>query len=402
MDRQPFSICPACGAPLAEGATCERCAQRSVLRLVRREILLLLLLLVIALITYLGTRALANSNRSLKERIAATWFREGQRDLQEGRANDAVAAFRKAAVNDYTNRVYLLSLATALEAAHRDSEARDLLLQVRETIPENPEVNLELARISASQRNVSDALRYYHNALFGIWTGDDVDAQRQAIRRELIEFLVAENAKEQALAETVALAAHLPGTSAAHLQLGSLFLNVDDAANALQNFTWVLHRDPRNQPALRGAGEAAFKLANYSQAKRLLNSLKDPDSKAKTMLETARLIMEIDPLEPRLREPERIRRARDAIESVKHRVEECVARPASAAALPQLQDVLDKLTAQKQILISAQRRPNPSVLFSSVELVYSAENSISMLCGPLSVQDTALLLMAQKDRGAEQ
>ena len=112
----------------------------------------------------------------------------------------------------------------ALEAAHRDNEARDLLLQVRENIPENPEVNLELARISASQRNVSDALRYYHNALFGIWRGDDVDAQRQAIRRELIEFLVAQNAKEQALAETVAFAAHLPGTTAAHLQLGGLFL----------------------------------------------------------------------------------------------------------------------------------------------------------------------------------
>jgi tetratricopeptide (TPR) repeat protein len=373
-----------------------------VLRLIRREIILLILLLALAVIAYLGTRALANSNRSLKEKIAATWFREGQRELRQGRANDAVAAFRKAAVNDYTSRVYLLSLATALQAAQRSSEARDLLLQVREAIPENPGVNLALARISASQRNVSEALRYYHNALFGIWTGDDVDARRQAIRRELIEFLVAQNAKEQALAETVALAAHLPGTPAAHLQLGSLFLSVDDATSALQNFTWVLHHDPQNQTALRGAGESAFKTSNYSQARRLLNALSDPDPKAKEMLETAKVVLENDPFAQRLSERERIRRTSNNIDIVKRRVEQCVTRPVSAAAVTQLQGILDKLTTQKQLLIDAEKHPDPNVLFSSVEFIYDAENLIAATCGPLNLQDNALLLMAQKNRGAEQ
>lgn len=403
MDNpQSRSTCAACGSSLAPGATCERCAQRSVLRLIRREIILLILLLALAVIAYLGTRALANSNRSLKEKIAATWFREGQRELRQGRANDAVAAFRKAAVNDYTSRVYLLSLATALQAAQRSSEARDLLLQVREAIPENPGVNLALARISASQRNVSEALRYYHNALFGIWTGDDVDARRQAIRRELIEFLVAQNAKEQALAETVALAAHLPGTPAAHLQLGSLFLSVDDATSALQNFTWVLHHDPQNQTALRGAGESAFKTSNYSQARRLLNALSDPDPKAKEMLETAKVVLENDPFAQRLSERERIRRTSNNIDIVKRRVEQCVTRPVSAAAVTQLQGILDKLTTQKQLLIDAEKHPDPNVLFSSVEFIYDAENLIAATCGPLNLQDNALLLMAQKNRGAEQ
>jgi tetratricopeptide (TPR) repeat protein len=339
-----------------------------VFRLVRREVVLLTFLSVLAVAVYLGTRALANNNRALKEKIAVTWFNEGERDLRQGYADDAVAAFRKAAVNDHRNRVYLLSLAKALEAAHRDSEGRELLLQVREGIPENPEINVELARISAREKNVPDALRYYHNALYGIWTGEDVDKQRQDIRRELIDFLVSQNAKEQALAETVALAAHLPSTLAAHLELGTLFSRVDDSPNALQEYTWVLRRDPRNQVALRGAGEAAFKMSSYAQAKRYLNALAEPDSKAKEMLETAKLVLESDPLEPRLSERERIRRASDDIKSVKYRLEQCLVQKVSGSAVPPIQDVLNKLTAHMQILTGAKRHPDPNAIFSSIEI----------------------------------
>lgn len=402
MDQQPRSLCPVCGGDLTPGGSCERCAQRSVFRLVRREVVLLTFLSVLAVAVYLGTRALANNNRALKEKIAVTWFNEGERDLRQGYADDAVAAFRKAAVNDHRNRVYLLSLAKALEAAHRDSEGRELLLQVREGIPENPEINVELARISAREKNVPDALRYYHNALYGIWTGEDVDKQRQDIRRELIDFLVSQNAKEQALAETVALAAHLPSTLAAHLELGTLFSRVDDSPNALQEYTWVLRRDPRNQVALRGAGEAAFKMSSYAQAKRYLNALAEPDSKAKEMLETAKLVLESDPLEPRLSERERIRRASDDIKSVKYRLEQCLVQKVSGSAVPPIQDVLNKLTAHMQILTGAKRHPDPNAIFSSIEIIYDAENLVSTQCGPLTVQDGALLLMAQKDRGVEQ
>ena len=104
-----------------------------------------------------------------------------------------------------------LSLAKALEAANRDNEGQGAPASVRESVPENPEINVELARISARQRNVPDALRYYHNALYGIWTGEDVDRQRQDVRRELIEFLVSQNAIRAGLwRKQSRLAAHLP------------------------------------------------------------------------------------------------------------------------------------------------------------------------------------------------
>jgi tetratricopeptide (TPR) repeat protein len=285
--------------------------------------------------------------------------------------------------------------------AHRDNEGRELLLQVRDSTPEDPQINVELGRISARQRTISEVLRYYHNALYGIWTGEDVDHRRQEVRRELIEFLISENAKEQALAETVALAAHLPDTPTAHLELGDLFSQVDDAANALQSYSWALHREPGNQMALRGAGEAAFKTGNYRQAKRLLSALAEPDSKANETLETANLVLESDPLEPRLADSERVQRVKADLEIAKSRIEQCLVQKASLPTMA-LQDELSKLMAQQQIVSDAWKRRDPNFLFSSFEVIYNAESAISNRCGPMRIQDTALLLMSQKNRGLEQ
>jgi tetratricopeptide (TPR) repeat protein len=382
--------------------TCERCAQRSVFRLVRREIVLLILLSIVGVFVYIGTRALASSNSALKERVAATWFEKGVQDLERGHPREAVAAFQKSVGNDHTNRVYLLSLARALEAAQRDNEARELLLQVRESVPENPETNLELARISARQKNVSDALRYYHNALYSIWTSEDADRQRQEIRKELIDFLISQNAKQQALAETIALGAHLPDTSAARVQLGDRFLRVDDPTDAFQSYKWVLHRDTRNKAALRGAGEAAFKMGNYREAKRLLGALGEQDAEAKRMFEISKWVMEGDPLEPHLAEAERVRRVSRDIEITIQGAESCVNRMGPGSAAQQMQGLLDKLVAQKRALFSARQRPVPDIVFSSLDLIYDTENAMDRSCGPLSVQDAALLLVGQKSRGMDQ
>ncbi len=400
MDQPSHSTCPVCGGDLPPGGICERCAQRNVLRLVRREIALLAFLSVLAVVVYLGTRALERSNRRIREHVAAAWFQKGELYLQQGRPSDAVAAFRKSAVNDRTRRAYLLSLAKALEASNRDAEAHELLLQVRETIPENPGINVELARIAAREENLAEALRYYHNALYGVWTGDDVDPQRQAVRLELIEFLIAQNAKEQALAETVALAAHLPDTPAARLELGGLFLRVDDPANALPNYRSVLHHDPGNQVALRGGGEAAFRLGDYNLAKRLLATVSEPDAKANNMLETSSLVLENDPLEPHLSESERFQRVSDDLQSVKQRVDQCLTKPSSNTVQP-LRDIQNKLVSQEQSLIAAQKHQDLNALSTSLELIYNAENAISASCAPLNVQDRALFLVAQKNRGLE-
>ena len=355
----------------------------------------------LAAAAYFCTRVIARTNKGMKEKVAASWFQQGARDLNASRANDAVVAFRRATVNDRTSRVYSLSLARALQMANHDNEARDLLLQIRESIPENPEVNLELARISARQKNTPEALRYYHDALYGIWTGDNAEKQRQEIRRELIEFLISQNAQQQALAETIALAAHLPSTIADHLQLAELFFRVDDFASALENYRWVARREPRNQIALLGAGEAAFKLGNYAQSKHYLSAVSHRNNKAENILETSALIMDNDALGPRITESERLRRISKDLNDVAKSVESCVNRQSNTAAVQPLQGVLDKLRKQSHTVVISRRNPDPNILFSSLDLIYDAETALSSSCGPLTVPDTALLLVAQKSRGME-
>ncbi|MGH9569939.1 MAG: tetratricopeptide repeat protein, partial [Candidatus Angelobacter sp.] len=213
--------------------------------------MLLLLVAFTSGAVYVGTRAFANENRAIKVKIAAAWYREGEQRLREKHPDEAVTAFRKASVNDHDRQVYALSLAQALQLAGRNNEARELLLQLRESSPENPQINLELARVAAEERNVSEALRYYHSALYGIWTGGDVDARQRKIRRELINFLVAQRALDEALAEVLALAYHLPNTVQSHLELGEMFARVNDPQRAQAEFTAVLQHESRNQIALQ-------------------------------------------------------------------------------------------------------------------------------------------------------
>ena len=58
--------------------------------------------------------------------------------------------------------------------------------------------------------------------------------------------------------------------------------------------------------------------------------------------------------------------------------------------------------AQQQIVTDARKHPDTNFLFSSFEVIYNAESAISNSCGPVGIQDSALLLMAQKNRGLEQ
>jgi len=54
--------------------------------------------------------------------------------------------------------------------------------------------------------SIEDATRYYHNAMYGVWSGD-LDANRNKARIELIQFLLKQGARAQADSELIALAA---------------------------------------------------------------------------------------------------------------------------------------------------------------------------------------------------
>ena len=137
--------------------------------------------------------------------------------------------------------------------------------------PENGLVNLELARIAAQKGETEQALRYYHNAIYAIWPGDQ-EVERREIRLELIEFLLGINAKAQAQSELIALAANLDDDPSQHVRVGDLFLQAQDYEHALAEYRLSLKADRHNAAALAGAGRAAFELGRYDLAQRYLQA----------------------------------------------------------------------------------------------------------------------------------
>src|SRR5262249_9084269 len=150
-------------------------------------------------------------------------------------------------------------------------ESQTYLLSLWERTPQDSTINLALARLAARRHDLEDAIRYYHNAIYGIWD-QDPDANRRHARLELIRLLLAQNALSQARPELLSMAQSLPSDPGLRLEIAALFMRAGDQDQALNQYVEVLRLDRRNHTACAGAGEAAFQLHQYNLAQRYLNS----------------------------------------------------------------------------------------------------------------------------------
>ena len=141
-------------------------------------------------------------------------------------------------------------------ADRQDDAARQILLGLREANPEDAEINLRLARLHARGDDLAGAVRYYQNALSGVWTA--AGSARREVRIELIQYLLAHDQRGRALAELLVLTANLSDDAAAQTEAGQLYLKAGEPRRALDHFQRALERDPRHPEAVTGAGEAAF------------------------------------------------------------------------------------------------------------------------------------------------
>src|ERR1051326_7555520 len=196
--------CPICGQ-IVQANTCARCRDKAVFRIVQREVVQLLVLAAVTIPLFLFTRSVAGKNRALNISVASTWYRLGQQELKGGNPPKAIEFLRKAATNDHDNPEYALALATALAADGHTEEARQGLLRLRMSSPESGEINLNLARLAAGQGMMAEAIRYYHNALYGIWPADQLSGQRTSVRTELVRFLLNSGDTSRALSELLIL-----------------------------------------------------------------------------------------------------------------------------------------------------------------------------------------------------
>jgi len=372
----------------------------------RRETVLLgsfALLIILFAITGLADRMY----KSKQESLADEWFERGERALEAGEAEQALEDFRTALAYQPDNTLFRLRLAQALVAGHRLDEARSHLLTLWRDEPGSGTVNLELARLAVEEGKTQEALRYFHNAIYGVWEQNPA-AQRRDVRLELCQFLVRVRALPQAQSELIALAAVLPRDTTWHARVADLFMSADDLPRAFAEYRTALEIDRHNPQAVLGAGEVAYRMEDFRQALPYLERaarLENASRRAKDLLETTRLIVSLDPYERRLTRAEANRRTLDGFETASARLEKCAKSSSSSGQAPPpflgLSDLSERVRRLRHRARPGVLDRNPQVRAELIELISEIEEQTARTCGAPSGPNLALLLISRKHGGSE-
>jgi tetratricopeptide (TPR) repeat protein len=387
------SSCQHCGGVLEDGR-CPACTGRALSWFIQREILVLAVLSVVAVLAFLGTRAVARLDADIRTRDAGTWYRAGQARLDAGDPAGAVEAFRHASATARDNEEYRLALAAALIRADRDEAARQVLLGIRSVAPENPEANLRLARLEAQRGDQTAAVRYYQNALYGVWREEDTEA-RGRLRIEFIEYLIDRDQQGRALAELLALESNLAAAPDAHMEAAGLFRRAGDARRALTHYERALKLDPERLEAAAGAGEAAFNLGDFTRAQRHLRAAPDEAPGVAELRAVTTLVLSRDPLAPRLAFAERRRRLLLNLADAIEHAETCAAEGQGRARLDALEQGARALGASVTRRTAA---PALETIEAGVDLVYRIQREVAERCGAASPAHRALLIIGERNQ----
>ncbi len=371
-------------------------------RAVRADIVRLLVLVACAVGLFLFTREVASRQRRLEVRSAVKWYEVGERQLRSGAIESATESLRKATRNDPDNQKYLMRLADALGDGGHNAEAMQALSRLRESDPEDAEINLHLARLAGKDGDVDSAVHYYENALYGRWTGGQVDERQRQTRVELIQFLLDHQDRDRALSELLILDSELPDTAMAHNQAAELFFRANDLPRALKDFVDAIHLDPGNITALAGAGETAFQLGEYRKARHYLEAaVKNGEDNQKSIetLSLAQTVLSNDPLAPHISREERQRRTLVVFNRSLRRLEDCIDEQHDGSA--ELESLKTRASAEQPKLRSKALLHDPGLTRTAVELAYQIEKTTSAKCGGAEPADEALLLIARQHGDAE-
>ncbi len=369
--------------------------------LTRRPVVLALLFLA-AIVFFAAVTALSRAFQAQQTALADRWFARGVADLNAQRYAGAVQDFRSALRYSRDDYSYQLNLAEALMGLQKTDEAYAYLINLWDRQPENGFVNLLLARIAAQKGQTDRALRYYHNAVYATWSGNQ-DISRRYTRLELIEYLLKINAKTQAQGELIALAANAGDDPAEQVQLGALFLRAQDYEHALAAFRLALKSDAHDHAALAGAGVAAFKLARYPVAEKYLQEAvaADPkDEQSAALLTSARDALLFDPFRHEISANQRARVVISDFDIAGERLKACSAPGSSGQPPSSLTTLADSWAKMKPRIVQSNLRRDPDLVEAAMELVFNIEHQTSAGCGAPTGSDMALLLIARLHEGS--
>lgn len=366
-------------------------------RFVHREIIVLIILSVSAIAAFTVTQSAASSAHTRRVRDAAEWYARGEAARSSGQLDAAVDAFGRARALDRDREAYHLSFATALAEAGQHAAARQVLLTLRAAHPENPDVNIGLARLAARRGAPEDAVRFYQRALYGEWTPDRL-GDRERVRVDLVEYQLANGHRDQAVAQLLLLVADLPRAAEPQIEAARLFLAAGEPERALEHYRIALGDEPDNQHALAGAGDAAFELGDVRLARdyytRVTARLDGIDARR----DLARLVMAQDPLQPGLSGVERRRRLARGHIVARLLIESCRVYLAGTASQEEQLDVLMSELAALDARLADNRAPRTEATIDDVAVIAGVVSFASNGCGPLTPEARAWLTIGRLRR----
>lgn len=370
-----------------------------------REPIVLLILTLMTVVFFIAVTGLSRAYHRQQEMLGERWFRRGNADLQAGRLDRAVTAFHTALLFSRDNYSYQLNLAKALAAWNRPDEAYSYLLNLWEREPENGTVNLELARIFASKGDSSQAIRYYHNAIYALWP-DNPEAHRRTARLELIEFLLRQKETAQAQSELIALTVDMPDDASLHDQVGDLFMRTQDYEHAIDQYRASLRLDRHDHAATAGIGRAAFELGHYPTAQHYLESAvsaSPSDIQSAQLLDTVNLVLRMDPFRRQISASQRNRAVVEAFGVAGDRLKSCATSTKSGgivAPSSEEQALYTRWSALKPKITEWYLRRDPDLAEKAMDLVFTIERQTGTQCGPPTGKDLALLLISKLHEGS--
>jgi predicted Zn-dependent protease len=368
----------------------------------RRELVMLVSITGLIIVLFIGVTALSKLFHAQQDALAARWSARGASDLTAAKFNDAVNDYRASLRYAPDSYPIQLGMAEALIGLKRTSEASAYLTNLWQAEPENGVVNRELARIAVGENNSRGALRYYHNAIYAIWSGD-AERERRDTRWELIRYLLGIKAFAQAQSELIALAAEIGEDPEQQIELGQYFLKVQDNQRALEAFRLSLHADPHNQSALAGAGAAAFGMGDYSRARELLQEAVNEspaDRESRNLLDVAEQVAQLDPFRRQISDAERARAVIGVFQTAGQRLKSCPAAARAPKVVGRPETLNDAWTKLEPQVTARDLRRNQDVVNQAVSLAFAFERQSASQCGPGSSADAALILISKLHQGS--
>src|SRR5579862_51162 len=368
---------------------------------IKQQPVMLALVAALGALFFLAVAGLSRAYHEQREALGERWFSRGVADLNGKRYDSAMTEFRSALLYSRDNVDYQLNLAEALIGLNRTGESYSYLVNLWEEQPENGVVNLELARIAAQRTQTEQAQRYYHNAIYAVWPGNQEEKRRET-RLELIEYLLSINVRAQAQAELIALQENLGDDPAQQRRVGELFLQAHDYEHALAAYRLSLKVERHNEAALAGAGRAAMELGQYPLAERYLQAAvaENPnDAQSAERLKTTQLVLRMDPFRHGISADERDRAVMEAFATAGQRLSACATPKGPIVTTTGQPNLADSWAKMKPTVSQQELRRNPDLAEEAMDLVFEIERQTSANCGTPGEADQALLLISQSHEG---